>query len=170
MQVLNQVQRVFKMSFFLFALLLEQVGQIEVPEQEDVFLLFGDVLAGGDQRREDRLGTELQSAQQIFQLPQVKDIFGDIFAPFGFGNVHFSLNLCFLEYPAPRRLLPSPSFLPTSQVRRSGGSLSCPPRPLSARYLIQVLGPGRCLRKYCCDLSRLRDWSTMFLVSVRIVR
>ena len=45
-----------------------------------------------------------------------------------------------------------------------------PPSGLcDVHYLIHFFSV-RCFRKYCCDLSRLRDWSTMFLVSVRIVR
>ena len=123
--VLNQVQRVFQMSFLLLALLPEQVRKVHVPEQEYVFLLLADVLAGGDERRKDRFGTELQRPEQVFQLPQIENVFGDVLPPFRFGDVH---------------------------------------------YLIQVLGPVRCLRKYCCDFKRLRDCSTMFFVSVRIVR
>ena len=124
-EVLNQMQRMLQMAFLLLALLPEQVGEVHVPEQEDVLLLLADVLAGGDERRKDRLGAELQGPEQVLQLPQVEDVFGDILTPFCFGDIH---------------------------------------------YLIHVLGPGRCLRKYCCDFKRLRDWSTMFLVSVRIVR
>ena len=91
MEVLDQMQRVLQMAFLLLALLPEQVGEIHVPEQEDVFLLLADVLAGGDERREDRLGAELQRPEQIFQLPQIEDVFGDILTPFCFGDIHIKI-------------------------------------------------------------------------------
>ena len=77
-QVLNQVERMFQMPFLLLAFLTEQVRQIHVPEQEDVLLLLADVLARGDQRREDGLGAELQRPEQILQLPEVENVFGDV--------------------------------------------------------------------------------------------
>lgn len=45
-QVADQVERMFQMPFFVFALLMQQVGDVHVPEQEYVLLLVGDVLAG----------------------------------------------------------------------------------------------------------------------------
>ena len=33
-------------------------------------------------------GAELQRPQQVFQLPEVEDVFGDVFAPFGLGYIH----------------------------------------------------------------------------------
>ena len=67
---------------------MQQVGDVHVPEQEYVLLLVGDVLAGGYERREDRFGAELQRPQQVLQLPEVEDVFGDVFAPFGLGYIH----------------------------------------------------------------------------------
>ena len=87
-QVLNQVEHMFQMPFLLLAFLTEQVRQIHVPEQEDVLLLLADVLARGDQRREDGLGAELQRPEQILQLPEVENVFGDVLPPFCFCNVH----------------------------------------------------------------------------------
>ena len=133
-QIADQVQRVFQVPLLLLALLAQQVGDIHVPQQENVFLLLGNILPRSDELREDRFGAELQRPQQVFQLPEVEDVFGDILAPFVFGDVH------------------------------------CPWRAVPPRYLIQFFGASRWRRKYCCDLSRLRDWSTMFLVSFRIVR
>ena len=69
------------MTLLLLALLPEQVGEVQIPEQEDVLLLLGDVPARGDERRENRLGAELQRPQQVFQLPEVEYVFGDIFLP-----------------------------------------------------------------------------------------
>ena len=74
----------------------------------------------------------------------------------------------------PGRLLsvPSPASLPGRVPPRFPPRLLCPVGFGGGvfGYLIHVLAPVRCLRKYCCDLSRLRDWSTMFFVSLRIVR
>ena len=92
-QVADQMERVFQMALLLLALLPEQVGEVQIPEQEDVLLLLGDVPARGDERREDRLGAELQRPQQVFQLPEVEYVFGDIFPPFGFRYVHF-IGIC----------------------------------------------------------------------------
>ena len=79
---------VFFASGVFYYFLTEQVRQIHVPEQEDVLLLLADVLARGDQRREDGLGAELQRPEQILQLPEVENVFGDVLPPFCFCNVH----------------------------------------------------------------------------------
>ena len=213
MQVADQVQRVFQVSLLGLALLLQEVGQVEVPHQEEVLLLLGDVLARGDKCRVDRLGAELQRPEQVLELPEVEDVFGDVLTPLGFGYVHdgsvflfllFGGRLVFRElWPGllpylptvsawrPRSLAGTPVRCPRAVRHRSDcfrfllPALSARPFPLPRRrgkrvpsrmsragrpYLIQTLGSVRCLRKYCCDLSRLRDWSTMFFVSVRIVR
>ena len=49
-QVADQMERVFQMALLLLALLPEQVGEVQIPEQEDVLLLLGDVPARGDER------------------------------------------------------------------------------------------------------------------------
>ena len=123
-QVLNQMQRVLQMSFFLLAFLAQQPRNVEVPHQECGLLFLGQFGPRGNQLRVNRFGAELQGPQQVFYLPQIEYVFGYVLPPSGLCDVH---------------------------------------------YLIHFFSV-RCFRKYCCDLSRLRDWSTMFLVSVRIVR
>ena len=212
MQVADQVQRVFQVSLLGLALLLQEVGQVEVPHQEKVLLFLGDVLARGDECRVDCLGAELQGPEQVLELPEVEDVFGDVLTPLGFGYVHDGSVFLFLRFGGrlvfrelwpgllpylptvsawrPRSLAGTPVRCPRAVRHRSDcfrfllPSLSARPPPSCRRdsqvpsrmsragrsYLIQTLGSVRCLRKYCCDLSRLRDWSTMFFVSVRIVR
>ena len=87
-QVADQVERMLQVPFLVLAFLVQEVGDVHVPQQVDVLLLLGDVLAGGDQCREDRLGTELQRPQQVFQLPEVKNVFGDVLPPLGLCYIH----------------------------------------------------------------------------------
>ena len=86
---------------------------------------------------------------------------------------------CPVRSPAARLVFRSQVCFPGCPVRFLTVRLPGPPapRPFSLPLVgyffeltIQVVGPVRCLRKYSCDLSRLRDWSTMFFVSLRIVR
>ena len=87
-QIADQVERMLQVPFLVLAFLMQEVGDVHVPQQVDVLLLLGDVLAGGDQRRENRLGAELQRPQQVFQLPEIKDVFGDVLPP---------LDLCYIH-------------------------------------------------------------------------
>ena len=86
----DEVERMLQVALLVLALLVEQIDDVHVPEQEEVLLLLGDVLARLDELREDGLGAELQRAQQVLELPQIEDVFGDVFAPFGLCYIHCS--------------------------------------------------------------------------------
>ena len=90
-QVADQVQRVLEVSLLLLALLAQQVDDVHVPHEEDRAARLVEVLARGDELRVDRLGAELQGPQQVLQLPQVEDVFGDVLAAFGLCDVHVLL-------------------------------------------------------------------------------
>lgn len=82
-QVADQVERMSQMSFRL-CLLMQQVGDVYVPEQEYVLLLVGDITAGGYERREDRLGLNAAPAAGPPAARGERDVFGDVFPAFGF--------------------------------------------------------------------------------------
>jgi len=86
-QVGDQVQRVVEVPLPLLALLPQQVGDVHIPFQIEPLLRLGEV-AGGDELGVNGFGAELQRPQQVFQLPEVEDVFGDVFAPFGLGYIH----------------------------------------------------------------------------------
>lgn len=134
MQVADQVQCVFQVSLLGLSLLLQEVGQVEVPHQEKVLLLLGDVLARGDECRVDRLGAELQRPEQVLELPEVEDIFGDVLTPLGFGYVHDGSVFLFLLFGGRlvfRELWPGLlPYLPTVSAWRprslAGTPVRCP--------------------------------------------
>ena len=86
-QVGDQVERVIQVSLLLLPLLPQQVGELHVPLQIDELLLFPEV-AGCHELGKNRFGAELQRPQQVFDLPEVEDVFGDVFASFGLGDIH----------------------------------------------------------------------------------
>ena len=96
LQVGNQVQSVVQVSLLLLALLAQKVAQLHIP-QKDSLLLFGCGIALGNQRCPDSLGAELQGTQQIFELPQVEYIFGDILATTTLSYIHCSKR-CLIRF------------------------------------------------------------------------
>ena len=76
-QVPYQMQRMLQVSLFLFALFAQQVGDVHVPEQVVVALSLFDS-ARGDKLRVDGLGAELERPEQVLDLPEVENVFGDV--------------------------------------------------------------------------------------------
>ena len=91
-QVGDQVQRVFEVALLLLALLAQQVHDIHIPEENFLFLLFGKS-ERLHEFRINRFGAELQCAQQVFQLPEVEDVFGDILFAGLLCGIHGGLRL-----------------------------------------------------------------------------
>ena len=69
----------------------------------------------------DGLGAELQRAEQVLQLPEVEDVFGDVFAPFGLGYIH---DVVFVSLLSVRCV----SFRLPQHVRRASHCMKKPDR------------------------------------------
>ncbi len=91
-KIADQMERVIEVSALLLALLAQQVGDLHIPLQKYQFSVVGQ-LARRDQLRIYRLGAELQRPQQILQLPEVEDVFGDILLAFRLCYVHTAVKL-----------------------------------------------------------------------------
>ena len=87
LQVGNEVQRMVQMSLLLLALFAQEVAQLHIPEKYRLLLL-GCSLALGNECRPNRLGTELQGSKKIFELPEIENIFGNIFATTTLSDIH----------------------------------------------------------------------------------
>ena len=87
-EVGDEVQGVVEVARLLLTLLSEQPCDIHIPRQEQLLLLRVE-LARLYECCIDRLGRELQRTQQIFQLPQVEDVLGNILFAFLLCYIHF---------------------------------------------------------------------------------
>jgi hypothetical protein len=95
LHITNKVEGVCKVALLLFALLFEQSHEAHIPHKELLFLLLVEVGVGLNKGVVDSLGREPKRTKEVFELPEVEDIFGDVLAPFLLCYIHME-GLCFL--------------------------------------------------------------------------
>ena len=86
-QIRNQMKRMIQVSLPFLTLLPQKIGDIHVPLQIEPLLRLGES-ARLYQLGMYRFRAELQRPQQVLQLPEIQNIFGDILPPLRFGDVH----------------------------------------------------------------------------------
>ena len=75
------------MSALVFALFAQQSHEAHIPHKNLLFVALVAVV-GFDEGGIDSLGAKFEGSEQVFELPEVEDILGDIFAAFLLCYIH----------------------------------------------------------------------------------